>query len=133
MMKKILIDTNYYVAFKRNDPFTVSLFRRVEFLGINVVVLGELLAGFRCGDKEEQNLQELDLFLNSPRVSIVNIDEETAECYAKIFYDLREKGCPVPSNDMWIAASAMQEGLWLATYDGHFKHIEGLLTVPFRR
>jgi tRNA(fMet)-specific endonuclease VapC len=55
---------------------------------------------------------------------------KTADYYAKIFHDLRGKGRPIPSNDMWIAATAMQNGLWLATYDGHFKHIEGLLTFP---
>lgn len=129
-MKRILIDTNFYVAFKRNDPAAVDLFRRVEFIGVNIVVLGELLAGFRVGGEDERNRQELDMFLNSPRVNILNLAEDTADYYAKIFHDLRGKGRPIPSNDMWIAATAMQNGLWLATYDGHFKHIEGLLTFP---
>ena len=55
------------------------------------------------------------------------IDEETAQFYAKIYWDLKRKGKPVPSNDMWVAASAMRHGLALFTFDDHFKNIDGLL------
>ena len=55
------------------------------------------------------------------------IDEETAEFYAKIYWDLKKKGTPIPSNDIWVAASAMRHGLALFTYDDHFKSVDGLL------
>ncbi|RNC67435.1 MAG: type II toxin-antitoxin system VapC family toxin [Desulfuromonadales bacterium] len=55
------------------------------------------------------------------------LDEETAGFYAQVFSELKLKGRPIPSNDLWMAASALQHGLALATYDEHFNHISGLL------
>jgi predicted nucleic acid-binding protein len=132
-LRKILIDTNFYVAFKSNEPDAVQVIREAEVIGVNTVVIGELLAGFKGGGKESINRHELDLFLDSRRVQMFSVDDETAEHYAKVFFDLKKRGTPIPSNDMWIAASAMQHGLWLATYDEHFKSIEGLPLVFLER
>ena len=55
------------------------------------------------------------------------VDDNTAEFYASAWKKLRDKGRPIPTNDIWVAASAMQHGLALATLDGHFAAIEGLL------
>ncbi|MBI4651779.1 type II toxin-antitoxin system VapC family toxin [Candidatus Desantisbacteria bacterium] len=126
-MKRILIDTNIYAFFKRNDPVSVETIKRVEYIGINVIVLGEILGGFKGGNKEPDNIKELNQFLDSQRVYILNIDEETTNFYAKIYWDLKKKGKPIPTNDMWVAASAMRYGLSLFTYDEHFKHVNGLL------
>lgn len=126
-MKRIIIDTNFYSAFKKNDSESVDLLKRAELIGINTVILGELLAGFRCGSRESQNRRELDQFLDSPRVEVIGIDDETPEFYAQVFYELKQKGRPIPSNDLWLAASALQHGLALATYDDHFRSISGLL------
>ena len=100
-----MIDTNVYTTFKRNDAPTVSLFRRVDQIGVNPVVTAELLAGFRGGDRD------------------------TAEHYASVYTNLRRKGRPIPTNDMWIAASALQHGMALASQDNHFSEIDGLLIV----
>jgi tRNA(fMet)-specific endonuclease VapC len=126
-MKRIIIDTNFYTAFKKNDAAALELLKRVEYIGVNTVILGELLAGFRCGNREQQNRHELDQFLDSPRAATIAIDDETAEFYAQVFSELRQKGRPIPSNDLWLAASALQHGLALATYDDHFSAISGLL------
>ncbi|MFH0925622.1 MAG: hypothetical protein V1872_08340 [bacterium] len=74
-MKKILIDTNAYVAFKRNVPLAINIIQQVEFIGINAVVLGELFSGFKGGQKEEINRKELNQFLDTSRVQILQIDE----------------------------------------------------------
>ena len=126
-MKRILIDTNIYAAFKRNEPIAVEVLRRVEYIGINTIVLGEILGGFKGGNKEAENKKELNQFLDSQRVYILEIDEETAEFYAKIYWDLKKKGNPIPTNDMWVVASAMRHGLSLFTYDEHFNNINGLI------
>jgi predicted nucleic acid-binding protein len=126
-VKRILIDTNTYAAFKRNEPTALEVIRTSEYIGVNVAVLGELYGGFMGGSREARNRKELEQFLDSPRVETVPIDEETAEFYAKIYWDLKRKGRPVPSNDMWVAASAMRHGLALFTFDEHFKNIDGLL------
>jgi tRNA(fMet)-specific endonuclease VapC len=129
MKRKILVDTYFYTAFKRNQQEAVLIIQEAELVGINVVVIGELLGGFRAGSKENINRRELDLFLDSPRVELFLVDDETAEYYAKVFDDLKRKGTPIPSNDMWIAASAIQHCLWLATKDEHFRSVDGLLLL----
>lgn len=126
-MKRVLVDTNAYAAFKRNDAATVATFRAVEYIGVNIVVLGELFSGFKGGSKELQNRKELEQFLDSPRVNVIVLDEETAEFYARIYLDLKKKGAPIPTNDIWIAASAMRHGLSLFTYDDHFNNVDGLI------
>jgi predicted nucleic acid-binding protein len=126
-MKKILIDTNAYAAFKKNDAYAVNTFKTMEYIGINIIVLGELLSGFMGGTREATHRKELDQFLDSPRVHLVQVDEETAEFYARIYWDLKRKGRPIPSNDLWVAASAMRHGLALFTYDEHFGNIDGLI------
>ena len=126
-MKKIILDTNFYVAFKRRNESAIAALKMAEYIAVNTVILGELLAGFRCGSKEQQNREELDLFFDSPRVDFLPIDDGTAEFYAQIFAELKGKGRPIPTNDLWLAASALQHGLALATYDEHFKSISGLL------
>jgi len=123
-MKRILIDTNAYAAFKRNDPASLEVMRTAEYIGINTVVLGELYSGFKG-----RNRKELAQFLDSPRVETVVIDEETADFYANIFWDLKKKGKPVPGNDLWVASSAMRHGLALFTFDDHFNNIDGLLRI----
>lgn len=130
-MKQILLDTNFYVAFKRKQEPALDRLRQVEYIGVSTIVLGELLAGFRCGSRETENRRELDQFLDSPRVEVLGIDEETAEFYAGVFRALRDKGRPIPSNDLWIAATSLRHGLALATLDEHFRYIDGLLLAGF--
>lgn len=85
------------------------------------------MGGFKGGSKEKKNSEELKEFIESPRVHLLQIDGETAEFYAKIYWDLKKKGNPIPSNDMWVAASAMRHGLSLFTLDEHFNSIKGLI------
>ena len=55
------------------------------------------------------------------------VDDGTAEYYAMIYRNLRQKGHPIPTNDMWIAATALQHGFAVSTYDGHFQYVDGLI------
>lgn len=125
-MNQLLIDTNLYVAFKRNHQATIDLLRHATTIALNTIVLGELLSGFRGGQREDKNRRELDLFLDAPRVSLLSVDEETADFFSLIFNQLKMQGTPIPTNDIWIAASAMRHGLTLATFDNHFSKIAGL-------
>ncbi len=126
-MKKILLDTNAYVAFKNGRDDAVDVIRLAEKVGISVIVLGELLAGFVIGGKEARNRQELIEFFSSPRVSLFMIDDETTEYYARIFRQLRKDGLPIPTNDLWIAATALQHGCAVFTYDKHFLAVNNLI------
>lgn len=125
-MRAISIDTNAYVAFKRGDPPVVEVIQRCPEMIVCTTVLGELLAGFAAGSREARNREELNAFLLSPRVRTAGCGEVTADNYALVFAALRRKGRPIPSNDLWIAASALEHGLGLLTLDAHFSEIDGL-------
>jgi len=126
---KILIDTNTYSAFKRNRSEVVQVYQRAEEIHISITVLAELIAGFKAGSKETQNREELRAFLSSGRAILDPMDEGTAEFYAHVYLMLRLKGTPIPTNDMWIAATAMQNGCALYSLDSHFSTVDGLLCV----
>jgi len=128
-MRRISIDTNIYTAFKTNDPAVKALFSNVDYIGIDITVIAELYAGFKNGSREQKNRDELKLFLNNPRTEILQHDLETAEFYSFIAMRLRVLGKPVPTNDIWIAASSMRHGLPLCSRDKHFNSIEGLLVI----
>jgi len=109
-MIAILIDTNAYTAFKQGLPDAVAVVQRAPQLLISSIIIGELLAGFAAGSRETQNRDDLDQFLASARVAVVGADERTAVYYATVYRGLRAKGRPIPTNDMWIAATALQYG-----------------------
>jgi predicted nucleic acid-binding protein len=79
---RIFLDTNAYAAFKKGDADTAQVIRYADIIGVSVVVLGELLAGFTGGTKEKVNRRELDAFLDSPRVRVYPVDAETTAHYA---------------------------------------------------
>jgi tRNA(fMet)-specific endonuclease VapC len=122
-MRPILLDTNAYTAFMRGERDVVALLAHAPLLFLSSTVLGELLGGFAAGSREAKNRAELAQFLNSPRVGVYAV---TADSYALIYASLRRKGQPIPSNDLWIAASALEHGAALLSFDAHFSHVEGL-------
>jgi tRNA(fMet)-specific endonuclease VapC len=128
-MRQLLIDTNIYSYALKGDDGVVEVLRKSEQIGISVISIGELLSGFKGGGREKKNREELEIFLDSPRVVVYPVDEDTSEFYAEIINNLREIGKPVPTNDVWIAAIAFQNGLKLFTKDIHFKTIPGLSLV----
>ncbi len=130
-MKTLALDTNAYSGFKRGQLEVVDQLARAEHILIPVPVLAELRIGFRGGSKEAFNLDELEQFLSSPRVEICSLTEQTAILYAEIFGTLQRKGTPIPLNNIWIAAAAMEQGAILLSADVHFTRIDGLLlNVP---
>ncbi len=128
-MRPIALDTNAYVAFKRGENSAVEVVRRADHLLVCTTVLGELLAGFACGSREAHNREELSLFLASHRVEVCPCSIPTADVYAQIYRDLRRKGQPIPSNDIWIAASCLERGALLFSFDRHFEEVDGLRLI----
>jgi predicted nucleic acid-binding protein len=125
-MKPLAIDTNAYVAFKRGEDAVVEVLRRAADIVLPVTVVGELLAGFAAGTRQARNRTELAQFVDSPRVRVVPVTQSTADNYALVYAALRRKGKPVPTNDLWIAASALEHGAALLTLDSHFAAVDGL-------
>lgn len=118
---RLLVDTSAYSAFLRGHEAIREEIGRADELAMTPIVLGELLAGFRKGTQFERNLARLREFLGSPRARFLSIDDETADRYSIVRDDLRRAGTPIPTNDLWIAASAMQHGLSVVTTDPHFR------------
>jgi len=122
-VSRILLDTSAYSAFMRGHGPIVTQVRRAEEIYVNAVILGELLAGFRRGRRAENNRAGLSSFLASSRVRVLPMNLETAQRYAVITQALRKKRKPIPTNDIWIAASAMERGLVIVTTDSHFQQV----------
>ncbi len=127
-MRPILFDTNAYTAFMRGESSIIEVIQHSETVGISPVVLGELLAGFEYGNKAKKNRDELQQFLQSSRIRLFTITSDTAKFYSQIYILLKNKDKPIPTNDMWIAAQALENGCVLCSYDKHFKAIEGLIS-----
>lgn len=128
-MRPILLDTNAYTAFKRGDESVIAIIQQVEKIIMCPIVIGELLGGFACGSKELQSRKELQQFLHASRVNIISLTSDTANYYSKIYSALKNKGKPIPTNDLWIAAHALENGFAICTDDQHFKAIDGILAT----
>jgi tRNA(fMet)-specific endonuclease VapC len=129
-VKKVFLDTTAYSLMKTgSDAQLLHLLRESEHIGVSVITLGELLGGFHAGKRQRQNIAELKEFINAGRVELFALSEVTAEFYALIYKQQREIGKPVPTNDLWIAASCMEHGFPLYTRDKHFQHIKGIVLL----
>lgn len=90
----------------------------------SIVVVGELLYGARHSKNAPSNLEHVAAF--AVAIVVLPADQETADVYARIKQTLRTKGRPIPDNDLWIAATAIQHQLGLMNRDAHFDEIEEL-------
>lgn len=123
---RILLDTNTYSSYLTQDEMVMEYLERADTIFVSTIVIGELLAGYKRGSKKIENKERLHTFLEKPGVAIINVSKETSEVYAQIQFELAQKGKPIPSNDAWIAAHALETGSVLVTYDRHFLKIPGL-------
>jgi tRNA(fMet)-specific endonuclease VapC len=107
----------------RGDPEVVELVDRAEWIGVPAVTLGEVRAGFILGGRRSQNEEELRRFLGHPIVEVVPVDAEVSTHFAEMVVQLRGAGTPVPTNDIWIAATSARVGALVLTYDRHFERM----------
>ena len=126
---KLLLDTNRYGDFVRGDPAVVQIIQDASKVFIPFNVLGELRAGFAGGNRPRENEAVLARILQQPSVVALYPDNDTTHHYAAIFQQLRRQGTPVPTNDLWIAALAVQYELVLYLRDMHFQHIRQLARI----
>ncbi|HKY35947.1 MAG TPA: type II toxin-antitoxin system VapC family toxin [Polyangiaceae bacterium] len=121
-----LLDTNAYVELRKGDEQVAALVRRSESVAFSMVVVGELLFGFRNGNRYQSNLATLEEFLAEPWVKLHEVTRTTADRFGRIAAALRKAGTPIPTNDVWIAAHAFETGAELITFDRHFENVAGL-------
>jgi tRNA(fMet)-specific endonuclease VapC len=123
---RVIFDTNAYSNLFRDNPEGVQVLRLAPRIGMPLVVMAELLSGFRKGSRYTANFARLEQFLALPRVELIIPNQATAFVYADIQVALEQAGQPIPTNDIWIAALAIQYNEPLFTFDRHFSRIEGL-------
>lgn len=120
---EVLLDTNMVSAALEQETAVVSRLAAVTVIIPNVV-LGELYYGAYASTRIENNLQRIEALLED--FSVLTSDEETARQYGMVRAGLKRKGRPIPENDVWIAALALQYNLTLVTRDKHFAEVDGL-------
>lgn len=125
-MTRVLLDTNAYAAFCSGDMRMLDVLAGADSVYLSVIVLGELHAGFRGGGRREENERILREFLAKPTVSSLLLTLETAEIFGEIRDRLKRAGTPIPVNDVWLAAQAVETGLVLVSHDAHFRRVPGL-------
>jgi tRNA(fMet)-specific endonuclease VapC len=126
---RIAVDTNRYRDFCAGEIEAVELFASARAIHLPFVVVAELRAGFQCGRLSRKNEAVLLRFLSRPRASVLFADDQTTHHYARIFFQLRSQGTPIPTHDMWIASLVMQHDLLLYSRDRHFDHLPQLPRV----
>lgn len=113
----------------RKDPEVFKRFVSAQEILVPFIVAAELRSGFQAGTQTRRNEAVFDEFLSNSHVRILFADNATIGVYASIFAELRKNGTPIPVNDMWIAALAVQHSLPLYTRDRHFENIPQLLRI----
>jgi predicted nucleic acid-binding protein len=127
-MKRCL-DTCAYSRLMLGHPPLQTCLEEADVLLLPAIVLGELHAGFGAGARSRENEARLQAFTESPSVRIQDVTWDIARRYALLVNHLRRSGTPIPTNDIWIAASAMQYGLTVVTTDAHFLKIPQILVA----
>ena len=126
MTGKLLLDTNIIIPLFAQDPTVLKHLQEAEEVFIPSIVLGELYFGASKSKRAKQNIARIDEFaINN---TILGCDIETARHYGEIKTALGKKGRPIPENDIWIAAIALQHKLILITRDAHFEEVDNLRT-----
>jgi len=120
---RALLDTSAYASLMRGDAEILELLSPATQLFVPSIVLGELHSGFRRGSRMVENERQLRAFLGKPSVTVLDVTAETANRYAEVDVYLWNKGRPIPRNDVWIAALALENGCVLITRDAHFREL----------
>jgi tRNA(fMet)-specific endonuclease VapC len=124
---RVALDTNRLTDLFRGDSNLTALLERCEEMWLPLFVIGEMKAGFLGGSQRQRNDALLSKLLVKERIGILLPGHETAEQFARLYVQLKRAGTPLPTNDIWIAALALEHNLTLITRDRHFEQIPQLL------
>ena len=124
---RVALDTNRLTDLFQGDAALAEQLGSCEEIWVPLFVLAEIKAGFHGGAQQHRNEILLQKLLAKPTVGVLLPGRETAEHYARLFVQLKRAGTPVPDNDLWIAALALEHDLVLITRDRHFQRIPQLL------
>ena len=126
MTSRVVLDTSAYSHLRRGHEGVVAALARATVVLVPATVLGELHAGFSVGGRRVENERVLEDFLAEPFVTVVPVTADVARRYGEVHAALRRAGTPIPINDVWIAAAALDAGATVLTFDADFERIPGL-------
>jgi|SRR5687768_13284465 len=129
MSGNLLLDTNIVSAMLDADPAVTSRNVAGTIFYVPCTVVGELYFGAANSGRPAENERRLESFLASS--TVVPADIETGRWYGRLKAQLRRNGTPIPENDVWIAAAALQHQMSLVTRDAHFAVVTGLQTIAW--
>ena len=122
MNGRYLLDTNIIIALFAQEEDVQQRLDQAEQVFLSSIVLGELYYGAEKSTRIDENIQRIDEFAFS--TALIGCNQETARQYGRIKSILRAKGRPIPENDIWIAAQALQHQLTLVARDDHFQEVD---------
>jgi tRNA(fMet)-specific endonuclease VapC len=128
-MNTLILDTNAYNRYAAGELAVLDAIRQADIVYMSIFVLGELFYGFKRGTRERENRLLLRKFLGGAKTRILEGTEATSEHFGSLKAHLKRVGTPIPLNDIWIAAHALETGSMLVTFDSHFEHVPGLRTL----
>ncbi|MCD4799903.1 MAG: type II toxin-antitoxin system VapC family toxin [Methanosarcinales archaeon] len=121
---RLAVDTNAVIAYREGISEVCTLIDEADVIILPVTVLGELLYGALNSTKIEKNEQVIQIF--AAYSLVMQVDEAVATRYAKVRFNLKKNGTPIPENDIWVAAACLELEVPLLSRDGHFKYVKGL-------
>jgi tRNA(fMet)-specific endonuclease VapC len=124
---RLALDTNRYVDLCKGLTATVDLVATADQVYLPFVVAAELRAGFALGRRGAENERVLRVFLQKEDVHLLFADDQTTFHYASVFRHLRERGTPIPTTEIWIAALALEHNLVLHARD---EHLDAIPQIP---
>ena len=107
-MSALILDTNAYNRYMAGESLVLEAIQQADIVYMSIFVLGELLYGFKRGARERENRLLLRKFLGAPKSRILEATEATSEHYGSLKAHLKKNGTPIPHNDIWIAAQALE-------------------------
>ena len=126
---RVCLDTNAYSRLAQGDGPLTAFLETVDEILIPGTVVGELTFGFLRGTRCAKNEEALRRFFQQEVVSFQPITYGIAERYGYVKASLKRNGTPIPENDIWIAAAALETGCRIVSYDGHFDRVGGLMRI----
>lgn len=129
MSGRFLLDTNIVIAIFAKDSGVVDHLAQATEVFVPSIVLGELFYGARKSTQAQANIARIEEFAGD--TVVLACDAATGREYGRIKNDLRIKGRPIPENDIWIAAIALQHGLTVVSRDDHFDEVSNLTVTTW--
>lgn len=126
VVERLVLDSSAYSLFRSGHQRALDVIAGAITVVMPAIVIGELEAAFEMGSRARENRSVLHAFVSEPFVTVAETTRAVAQRYGRVFGALRRAGTPIPTNDIWIAATTLELDGHLLTFDGDFRHVADL-------